>query len=49
MLGHRRLGQRQPLDQLADRPLAVPQEVEDLPAARLGQHLECGCHGSNIA
>jgi hypothetical protein len=40
VLGHGRLRERQPVDQVADEPFAVTQEVEDLPASRLGQHLE---------
>jgi hypothetical protein len=39
-LGHPRLTQAEPGHQLVHRPLALPQQVEDVPAVRLGEHLE---------
>ena len=41
MLGHRRLAEAEPVDELADRPLPIAKEVEDLEPARLGENLEC--------
>jgi hypothetical protein len=40
VLGHPRLTQAEPGHQLVHRPLALPQQVEDVPAVRLGEHLE---------
>jgi len=42
MLRHRRLAQVEMVDQLADRPLTVTEEIEDGPAARFGQDVQCG-------
>lgn len=36
-----------PLDQIAAWPLTGPQQVEDLPAGRFCQYLECLCHVGN--
>jgi len=40
MLRHRRLGQGEPLDQVADGALAVSEQVEDLAPARLRENFE---------
>src|SRR4051812_41861272 len=49
VLGDARLADRQGLHELADRPLALAQQVEDAPARRLGQDLECACHAAYIS
>src|SRR6266540_1693178 len=49
VLGNARLADRQRLDELTDRALALAQEVEDAAARRLGQDLECGRHAAYIA
>ena len=49
MLGDARLADRERLHELADRPLALAQEVEDAAARRLGQDLECARHAAYIA
>jgi hypothetical protein len=46
VLGHRRLADGEPVDEVADRALAVAQEVEDLPAGRLGEDGEA--HGLSM-
>jgi len=40
VLGDRRLAQAEPVDELADGPLAGAQKVEDVPASGLGQNRE---------
>lgn len=40
MLGNRRLGQGEPFDQVSDRFLAGPQQIENLPAARFRENLK---------
>src|SRR3569623_1149225 len=40
MLGNARLADLHRLDDLARRPLAHAQQVEDLPASRIGEHVE---------
>ena len=47
VLGHARLAEAKPGDQLVHRPLTLPQEVEDMTAVRLGEHLEGG-HGGIV-
>jgi hypothetical protein len=42
MLRDARLAEAEPEHELVHRPLALPQEVEDVPAMRLGDHLEGG-------
>jgi hypothetical protein len=41
MLGHGRLADAEAVDELADRPFAVAQQIEDRQPARLGEDLEC--------
>ncbi len=41
MLGHGRLADAEPVDELAHRPFAVAEHVENLEPPRLGKHLEC--------
>ncbi len=48
VLGDGGLAERQSLDQVADRPLAFCQHVEDAPPTRLGQHLERARHPANM-
>jgi hypothetical protein len=33
------------IDEFADRPLALPQKVEDLLTAAIAQHLQCESRG----
>ena len=40
VLGHARLTQVEPVDELAHRPLALPKQLEDAPPRRLRQNLE---------
>jgi hypothetical protein len=40
VLGHLRLGEPELADQVADRPLLVGQQIDDLPPARLGHRVE---------
>jgi hypothetical protein len=42
MLGDGRLADAETVDELADRPFAVTEQIEDRQTARLGQDLECG-------
>lgn len=42
VLGHARLAEPEPGHQLVHRPLALAQQVEDVAAVRLGEHLEGG-------
>jgi hypothetical protein len=42
MLGHGRLADAEAVDELADRPFAVPKQIEDREPARLRKDLECG-------
>jgi hypothetical protein len=48
VLGNPGLAYSQGADQLADGPLGLPQEVEDLTAAWLSENLECLTHGASI-
>src|SRR5215208_4847181 len=50
VLGDAGLAHLQPLDQIADRPLAVQQQVEDAPSGRFCQYLEDsrGSHMTSI-
>jgi hypothetical protein len=41
VLGHRRLADAEPVDELADRTLPVAEQIEDLKPPRLAQDLEC--------
>src|SRR6185436_15791663 len=41
VLRHRRLGEAEPPDELADRPLAVAEQLEDRDAPGLRQSLQC--------
>jgi hypothetical protein len=45
VLRDRGLAHRQLVDELADRPLAISQQVEDAAAIRFGEELERGDHG----
>jgi hypothetical protein len=45
MLGDGRLADAQAVDELADRPLAVAEQIEDRQTARLGKDLECSESG----
>lgn len=45
MLGHGRLADAEPVDELAHRPFAVAQQIEDREAAGLGENLKCGKRG----
>jgi hypothetical protein len=47
VLGHAGLAEAEPGHQLVHRPLALPQEVEDVTAVRLSEHLEGG-HGQTL-
>jgi hypothetical protein len=49
VLGDGRLADGKGLDEVSDRALAVPEEIEDAPAVALGQHLERRQHGLSIA
>src|SRR5919197_1538082 len=49
VLGDRWLAQGQPVDELADGPLAWAQEVEDSAPVSLGEHLERGRHTAEYA
>jgi hypothetical protein len=40
VLGHPGLAEAEPGHQLVHRPLALPQQIEDVSAVRLGEHLE---------
>jgi hypothetical protein len=40
VLGHSRLAEADAVDEFADRPLAVAEQIEDLKPPRLGQDLE---------
>ncbi len=41
MLGHGRLADAEAVDELADRPFAVAEQIEDRQPARLRKDLEC--------
>jgi len=47
VLGHRRLAQPEMFDQVAHGAFPFAQQIEDLPAIRLGEN--CKAHGMNIA
>ena len=47
VLGHPGLAEADPGDELVHRPLALPQEVEDVAAVWLGEHVEGG-HGAIV-
>jgi hypothetical protein len=50
MLGHGGLAEADAVDELADRPFAVAEQIEDLQPPRLGQDLENGrLHDASIA
>lgn len=44
MLGDRRLGHRQPVDEVSDPPLARAEKVQDPAAVGFSKHLESHCH-----
>src|SRR5829696_8443999 len=44
MLRHPRLADREPVDQLADGPFAVTEQVENPPALRVREDVESGVH-----
>ena len=48
VLGHARLAQIEPVDELAHRPLALPEQLEDAPPRRLRQNLKGRAHERDI-
>jgi hypothetical protein len=42
VLRHGRLAQVEAIDQITDRPLSIPEQVKDFPAAGLAQYVQRG-------